>query len=303
MPELPEVQTTVNGINETSTGLTITDVWTNYNSLSHAGKDNIKNPKYFSKFKKEIVGSKILKSIRLGKNVLIELSNGKTILTHMKMTGHFMYGKYILKSKEWIPEAKEGPLTDPFNRHLRLVFSLSNGNHLAFSDMRKFAKIFVFNTQDIHTLEDVMHLGPDAVSADCTLKVFIEQLKKKPTSKIKLVLLDQSVIAGIGNIYSDEMLWHAGIHPSSIVKNIPEAKFKPLYEAMQDVLQHGLDFGGDSDSDYRNIHGEPGHFQNKHHAYRHTGERCSKRGCTGTIARLQVAGRSWHFCDTHQVKY
>ncbi len=221
------------------------------------------------------------------------------------MTGHFMYGKYLLdkKTKEWMPETKEGPLTDPFNRHIRLLFSLSDGKHLAFSDMRKFAKVFVFNTQDIHTLEDVMHLGPDALSPDCTLPVFISQLQKKPTGKIKLVLLDQSIIAGIGNIYSDEMLWHAGIHPMSLVKNIPVAKFKPLYESMKDVLQHGLDFGGDSDSDYRNIYGEPGQFQNKHHAYRHTGEACSKKGCGGTIARLQVAGRSWHFCDTHQIKY
>lgn len=303
MPELPEVQTTVNGINETCIGLRITDVWTNYNSISHYGKNSIKSPEYFKQFKKEIVDSKIVKSVRQGKNVLIELSNGKTILTHMKMTGHFMYGKYKLVGSEWKPVATEGPLVDPFNRHIRLIFAFSNGHHLAFSDMRKFAKVFLFETQNIHKIEDLLHLGPDALATNCTLPVFIEQLHKKPTGKIKLVLLDQSIISGIGNIYSDEMLWRAGIHPASIVKNIPKEKFKPLFAAMKDVLQHGLNFGGDSESDYRNIYGEPGKFQNKHHAYRHTGETCTKRRCTGTIKRLQIAGRSWHFCDTHQTKY
>src|SRR4051812_38782726 len=95
MPELPEVQTTVDGINAEVASLTIRDVWTDYKSLFHAGKDNIKNPEYFAQFKKDVVGAKIKHASRVGKNVLIHLSNGKTILTHMKMTGHYMYGEFV----------------------------------------------------------------------------------------------------------------------------------------------------------------------------------------------------------------
>ncbi len=100
MPELPEVQTTVNGVKKYASGLTIRGVWTDYNSSFHAGKDNIKNPKYFNKFKREIVGEKIIGAERIGKNVLINLSGGKTILVHMKMTGHLLYGKYKFDKNE-----------------------------------------------------------------------------------------------------------------------------------------------------------------------------------------------------------
>jgi formamidopyrimidine-DNA glycosylase len=326
MPELPEVQTTVDGINKEVASLSIIDVWTDYNSLFHAGKNNIKNPEYFAHFKQDVIGAKIKKASRVGKNILIHLSNGKTILTHMKMTGHYMYGKYvlvrtphshfgvarsaahkmrtapsILQSKEtWEPAAKDGPLRDPFNRHIHLVFTLSDGKHLAFSDLRKFAKVFVFDTENEKTIEDLIHIGPDPLSSDFTFTVFKEQLSKRKTWKIKQALMEQSLIAGIGNIYSDEMLWISSVHPLSTVGNIPEKELKEMYKSAKPLLQRGIDFGGDSDSDYRNIYGEPGKFQNKHNAYRRTDEPCPKRGCKGTIKRLKVGGRSAHFCDTHQ---
>jgi formamidopyrimidine-DNA glycosylase len=304
MPELPEVQTTVDGINKEVASLTITDVWTDYKSLFHAGKDNIKNPEYFSRFKKEVVGAKIKSASRVGKNVLIHLSNKKTILTHMKMTGHYMYGKYTFdtKTNKWEPALKEGPLRDPYNRHLHLVFSLSNKNHLAFADLRKFAKVIVFDTENEKTIEDLMHLGPDPLSPDFTYGIFKERLLKRPTWKIKPALMEQSLIAGIGNIYSDEILWEAGVHPLSIVAKIPEAQLKKMFKATVPLLKRGIDFGGDSDSDYRNIYGEPGKFQNKHNAYRKTGQACPKKD-GGTIKRLVVGARSAHFCSKHQIKY
>ena len=112
--------------------------------------------------------------------------------------------------------------------------------------------------------------------------------------------MDQSVIAGVGNIYSDEALWRAGIHPEERVRDIDEAKLKSLYTATIEVLKKGIDFGGDSMSDYRNIDGERGEFQEKHEAYRRTGKPCMKRGCSGTIQRKIVGGRSAHFCSVHQ---
>ena len=115
--------------------------------------------------------------------------------------------------------------------------------------------------------------------------------------------MDQSIIAGIGNIYSDEILWRAGVHPSSQVKKIPEKNLKLMFTAMRETLKKGIDFGGDSMSDYRNIKGERGKFQNYHHAYQRTGKACDKPGCRGVIKRMVIGARSAHFCPIHQKLY
>lgn len=302
MPELPEVQTTVDGLNAKVKNLGIIDVWTSYNSAFHYGKDNVKNPKYFAVFKKKITGNKIKKTERKGKNILIHLSNNTTILAHMKMTGHFMYGEYVFAKNNWAPSGTTGPLHDPFNRHVRLLFSLSNGKHLAFADTRKFAKMFMFDTDKIHKIEDISKLGPDPLSKYFSYKKMLEVLSKKSNGKIKQVLLDQSIISGIGNIYSDEMLWSAKIHPISIVGKIPEDKMRLLYKEMIAVLKKGIDFGGDSTSDYRNIHGLPGKFQHKHNVYRSYGKPCLKKD-GGIIAKIKIGGRTGSYCPVHQVLY
>lgn len=302
MPELPEVQTTVNGINDEVKGLIITDIWTDYRSVFHAKKNNIKNPEYFLQFKKDVVGAKITSAERQGKNILIHLSNKKTMLVHMKMTGHFLLGKYIFDGKTWKPKEVSGPLVDPYNKHVHLVFTLSNKQHLAFSDLRKFGKVFVFDTENIHTIEDLMHLGPDPLKKDFSYAIFKERLLTKSKSKIKQVLMDQHVISGIGNIYSDEILWASGVHPLSVVGKIAEKNLKEMFKYTRVILKKGIHFGGDSDSDYRNIYGVPGEFQNKHNVYRKTGKPCLKKD-TGVIKRLKVGGRSTHFCDTHQTLF
>lgn len=302
MPELPEVQTTVNGLNTTVKGKTITDVWSSYNSPHHKGKLNIKDVAYFTSFRKAIIGKKILRAERIGKNILIHLSQGLTMLIHMKMTGHLLYGSYVLQQNSWKARDK-GPLRDdPYNSHIRLVFTFSNKKHLAFSDLRKFAKVFVFETKDIAELEDIKKLGPDPL-VHMSFTSFKEQLLKRKTGKVKQVLLDQEIIAGIGNIYSDEMLWLAGVHPFSIVSKIPDDEMKKMYKAMDIVLQKGIKFGGDSMSDYRNIHGEFGDFQNRHNVYRKTKTVCLKKNCGGTIERRKIGGRSAHFCNRHQTLF
>lgn len=301
MPELPEVHTTVQGLNKKLKSLTITDVWSSYNSARHKGKKNIKDIHYFKDFKHAVVGGKFLKAQRRGKNILISLSNGHSILIHMKMTGHLLYGTYSFNKKEnkWTTTDK-GPLEDPFNQHIRLVFSLSNGKHLAFSDLRKFAKVFAFPTKEMDTHPDVADIGPEPLEKSFTLEKFEERISLRPNWPIKQTLLDQEVIAGVGNIYSDEMLWSSSIHPLSRTSKIPQDFLKNLYKEMKIVLEKGINFGGDSDSDYRNIDGEIGEFQNKHHAYRHTGEVCAKPQCGGIIERKKIGSRSAHFCSKHQ---
>jgi formamidopyrimidine-DNA glycosylase len=289
MPELPEVQTTVSGLNRAVSGLLIKDVWTEYDSPYFHGSDTIKDPKFFKYFKKQITGTKITSVTRRAKNILIHLSNDFTILVHMKMTGHVMYGNYNKK--------------DPFNKHIRLIFYLSNGKTMELCDTRKFAKVTLIPTLTMHETIHLKGIGPEPLEKKFTFEVFKKVISKKSTGKIKLVLMDQSVIAGIGNIYADESLHRASIHPESIVKNIPEKSLKELYKAILSTLKMGIDFGGDSMSDYRNIDGERGRFQEKHMAYRRTGKPCLLKGCGGKIERMVVGGRGTHFCRVHQVKY
>lgn len=320
MPELPEVETTAGILNKVLPGLRISDVWSDYNSPFHSGKENIKNPAYFSKFKKAVTGKKILGSERRGKNVLINLEGEITILVHMKMTGHLLYGIYSkehkaqetkhkqntgqqnTKKEKWVAVEPE-ELKDPFNRFIHLVFSLSNGKHLAFSDMRKFAKVFCFSTKEKNSVEDLKKLGPEPLQKNFSYKIFLERLKQKPNRPIKEVLMNQEIISGIGNIYSDEILWLAGVHPKSPVKNLPEKILRKIFSGVRSVLKKGIKMGGDSMSDYRNPYGKKGRFQNCHKAYRQTGKKCSHKGCTGTIHRLKIGGRNAHFCYKHQNVY
>lgn len=311
MPELPEVQTTVNGLNAMLKNLKITDVWTDYFvNTTNKRVDTIKNKKFFLKFKKEIVGAKFLKAERRGKNILIHLSDNKTVLIHMKMTGHLLYGVYKRISKgekeEWKSEEKN--LSDSFNRFIHFIINFSNGKSLAFSDMRKFAKVTLLKTKSVYNHPDIKILGPEAYSQNNkqtndtkldwqTLK---KQLLKRPRGKIKTVLMDQTVIAGIGNIYSDEILWASGIHPERRAETLSDRDVRNILWHSVRILSHSITVGGDSMSDYRNIYGERGGYQNLHKAYRRTKQKCLKRSCSGTILRKIIGGRSAHFCSIHQ---
>ena len=304
MPELPEVQTTVNGINERAKGLVIKDVWNDYKSLHHAGKDNIKDPNFYISFRKAVIGAKIVEAARRAKNVLIHLSNGYTVIIHMKMTGHVLYGAYTKTTedgKEKLVALDKGPLRDdPFNRHIRFAFLLSDGKHLALSDMRRFAKVTMTKTAKLEKSPHLNASGPEPLEKSFTVRAFKTRLLLRPNGPIKTVLMDHTILAGIGNIYSDEILWKTGLHPLVKVRDVDEKHFPVMWKVMKEILAKGIDFGGDSMSDYRNISGEAGEFQNRHNAYRKTGSRCSKKGCEGTIVKLKVGGRSAHFCDTHQ---
>lgn len=285
MPELPEVQTTVNGLNGTVKGRKIVDIWNDYDSPYYKNKDEIKNPKFYKKFKKLVTGHKILKAERRAKNILIHLDNGYSILIHMKMTGHLLY---------------DGYKKDPFNSHIRLKFRLDNGKSLYFSDMRKFAKVTIEETRNLDHSPHLNSLGPEPLTSNFKFINFKTQLLKRPKGKIKQLLMDQTLISGIGNIYSDEILWRAGIHPRSLMDKIPEKNLKLAFKAMKEVLKKGIHFGGDSMSDYRNIRGEKGHFQEHHRAYKKNKTKCSKPKCSGVLERMVVGGRSAHFCPKHQ---
>jgi formamidopyrimidine-DNA glycosylase len=299
MPELPEVQTTVDGLNRYAKGRRIVSLSTTYESAYHKGKDNIKDPKFFRAFKRKVVGQKILGTERRAKNVLIHLSPASpnalpdkhTIIVHMKMTGHFVYDR-------------------PDYPHARLSLMLDNGKVLSLSDMRKFAKVTLVKTSELKTSPHLKNLGPEPLDEKFKYSNFKFRIIMRPKGKIKQVLMNPAIIAGIGNIYADEILWRSDVHPFSVVEKIPETNLKRMYRAMREVLTKGIALGGDSMSDYRNIRGERGKFQEHHRAYRRTGKPCAKRGsrqskesCQGTIARAVLGARSAHFCPVHQTLF
>lgn len=305
MPELPEVHTTVTGLQKVLPGLSFTLVWSDMWSTAKLSRNTIKDRSYFPYFKKYALNQKILRVRRRAKHILIDLENGFTVIMHMKMTGHIMYGTYkqnkSYNGKEWawIPADKNKALSDPYNRHIHVVFSLSNGKHLVFCDSRKFGTIVIEKTDTLH-LERLAHLGPEPLLKDFTLPRFKERVLKSPTRAIKTVLMDQSIIAGIGNIYSDEMLHLAHILPTRTPRSLKEKDWALLFSAMKKILSKGIDFGGDSTSDYRNIKGERGAFHHNHNVYLRTKEKCLTRGCKGIIHKKTIGGRSAHFCPVCQ---
>ncbi len=284
MPELPEVQTIVSDLKKVLPGLKITGFWTDM-------------PK-FKKVKDKIVGKKILSLGRIGKNILINLSGNKTLLVHQKLTGHLLYGKWEIKNGEWKSEIA-GPLSeDPRNRFLHLVLNLSNGMQLALSDLRKFAKVLVSPTDKLAQLPDVSKIGPDPLLPSFTFGKFKEILRRKK-GKIKQVLMDQEVVSGIGNIYSDEILWEAGIHPLARTEALGDERLRKIFNATKKVLRRAIKAKGDSMSDYRRPSGEKGSYQNIQNAYQMTGTKCRKRD-GGVIKRMKIGSRSAHFCPVHQ---
>ena len=311
MPELPEVETTARGLRSKVVGHTITDFWC----------DHARMIRYISipALRKLVVGRKVVIARRRAKHVLIDLSGGKTLVIHMKMTGHLLYGKYSkitnpkaqnsTKSQIWKAQG-EGPLRDdPYNRFVHAIFVLDSPTSprlrgarlcLAFSDMRKFGKIAIHDTHNIHTAKELEGLGPELWEIKAREFVKLMQSKK---GRIKQVLMDQLTPAGVGNIYSDEALYLAGIHPLSQTNKLTNDKLLKLFRALVSVTKKSFKTGGDSMSDYRNIDGVGGKFQNYHKVYGRKGLPCRKLNCKGMIERIIVAGRSAHFCPKHQKLY
>lgn len=305
MPELPEVHTTVTGLQHVLPGLSIEEVWCDMWSESSLAKNTIKDRNYFDYFQKHTLLQQILRVRRRAKHILIDLKNGFTVVIHMKMTGHLMYGTYKKNESSngrewsWLPIDENEALRDPYNRHIHVVFTLSNQQHLVFCDSRKFGTLIVVKT-DTLDVDRFAHLGPEPLETTFTLPQFKERIMKSPTRAIKTVLMDQSIIAGIGNIYSDEMLHRAHILPTRTPKSLHETELQLLFTAMKSVLSKGIDFGGDSTSDYRNIHGARGAFHENHTVYLRTKQPCLRKDCTGTIHKRTLHGRSAHFCPVCQ---
>ena len=287
MPELPEVETTVKGLNSKGLNRTFVDVWSDWKKM-------VKRPKSFDVFKKELQSKKIIKVWRRAKNVIFELSGGYSLLVHQKMTGHLLHGVWNMEHGTWVP-AKRGPLDEKINLFIHLLFTLDNGQMIALSDLRKFAKAELWGTQDL--LKELSNLGPEPLEKSFTFEKFKEVLKGKK-GKVKQVIMVPEIIAGIGNIYSSEALWWAKIHPVKDVSKLSEKELRLLYEAIKKVLLTGVRLGGESFSDYRNVDGKKGHFDDERKVYKREKQKCQR--CGTLIQRLKFGGRSAFFCPQCQ---
>ena len=275
MPELPEIQTIVDDLNKKILGLKITNFWCDWKKM-------IKLPKNSNSFLTQIKNRKIEKIARKGKNILIYLSGGKIILIHQKMTGHLLVSPWK---------------NEKVNNYIHLIFYLNNGWQLALSDLRKFAKVLAGDQKIIENLPELKNLGPNPLKI--TSKEFKNILEKRK-GKIKQVLMDQEVFSGIGNIYSDEILWEAGIHPLEKVEKLSAADFKKIYKATIKILNKVLKLRGTSVSDYRDTAGKAGGYDKIRLVYQREGEKCGRRD-GGVITRIKIGSRSVHFCPKHQI--
>lgn len=273
MPELPEVETTVNGLNKKVLKRAFFDVWTDTPKIIR----NLSLPE----FKKKIKGKIIKKVSRRGKNIIFELSDGYYLLTHLKMTGHYLYDKWT---------------DDPFNKYIRVKFILDNDKVLALSDLRKFAKIILFESKE-ELDEELSKLGPEPLEKDFTFKKFKERFKNKK-GIIKKVLHEQEVMVGVGNIYSDEILWKTKINPFRKTDSLTEKELKDIYTATRVILKKALELGGTSTSDYRDIKGERGNYGKILKVYGKDGEECPR--CKTIIERKKINNRSARFCPKCQ---
>jgi formamidopyrimidine-DNA glycosylase len=272
MPELPEVETVANGVHARIHGQAVRSVWTS------------NKPQTFKSAPDEIIevltGSRIDRVHRVGKTIVVDLTRNKKsaqFLVHLGMTGRLLVST---------PDT-------PIPAHTHAILTLSSGKELRFVDARRFGRLSVIAS----ATPEEKYAGPGAEPLTINLEEFIALFHNRKTP-IKAALLNQSLLHGVGNIYADESLFHAGIRPTRQAGRLTRAELARLRAALIKVLTEAIKLGGSSVSDYVDADGVAGFFQLHHHAYSRTGQPC--RICATPIKRIVVGGRSTHFCPTCQ---
>jgi formamidopyrimidine-DNA glycosylase len=308
MPELPEVEHTARQLREEIIGATIHEILVFWErSIGHPDLPD---------FKAEVADREILRVRRRGKFLILDLS-GELILTiHRRMTGNLLLlppGWEIdtsLKTSDPFTWNIKGPFihrhstdgaeitTDETSSDLlycRVCFNFADGRQLLFTDPRKFGRIELWPSE--REQEALKSLGTEPLSADFTFEILATSLADRK-SPIKQVLLNQEVIAGLGNIYADEALYYASIHPLRRANSLTPAEVQLLHEGIVSVLTLGIEHGGTSFSEYRDLWGEAGDNYNHVRVYHQQGKPCQR--CGTPIERIVVAQRSTHFCPKCQ---
>ena len=282
MPELPEVETVRRGLSELLPGLSVKSVSSDWpKSFPNAKNDT-------DKF---LIGAEIVQVRRRGKVLIIDLSTGYSLIIHLKMTGQLVFRSESAVFGAGHPSASlTGSLPD---RSTRVIFDLDEAK-LFFNDQRKFGWVRLVPTVEIDNIDFFKKLGPEPLSADFTAEKFKERLKRRPNSRIKPALMDQTVIAGVGNIYADEALWGAKIHPEKRIRDISDKKLNDLYKELLFVLRLAIEKGGSTDKNYVDAEGKRGSYLQFARVFRRENLPCPR--CGTTILKTRVAGRGTHFC-------
>lgn len=287
MPELPEVETVKNGLQRFLINKTISKV--TYDWPKSFPNDKFTTDRF-------LISAKILSINRRGKAIIINLNSDYSLVIHLKMTGQLVYKDD--KERFGAGHPNDSLVNKLPDKSTRVIFSFEDSSQLFFNDQRKFGWVRLLPTIEVPNIDFFKKIGPEPLEPTFTWQVLAQRLAKRPNSLIKAALLDQTVLAGIGNIYADESLWGAKIHPATRVNKISVQKIKLLHQAIQDVLKLGIEKGGSTDKNYVDAEGKRGSYLKFANVFRREGLLCPR--CGATIVKLRVAGRGTHICPKEQ---
>lgn len=281
MPELPEVETVKLQLNKYLKGHKIENVQVNV-------------PKIFSGNTRDLIGAKFSKVRRFAKVLSIDLSNGLSIVIHIKLTGQLIYRGPNLKN---IPELSRKVVGGVPGKHTHVTFDLDKGGFLYYNDVRRFGWIKTIKTSEVEKTGFVGKLGPEPFGK-LTLKLFKEILSKSKRP-VKIILMDQEKMGGVGNIYANDALWLSKINPKKPANELTEAEIKSLYGSIHKVLKAGMKYGGASELAFVTPDGKEGLYQKHTLAYGHQGEPCP-RCHKAKFTKYFLSGRGTYFCPNCQ---
>jgi len=297
MPELPEVETICRQLAKLIVGKEIKKV-------------EVKLPKIIkallADFRRVTSEAKIRSVGRRAKLIILGLDNGWSLLVHLKMTGQLIYIKKtsVIPAKAGIQANKIKPgsrvkpgMTD--QKHAHVVFYFTDSGRVIFNDLRQFGYIKLVKTADLGDFFIKEGTGPEPLAKDFTLAKFEALLVKKPQAKIKQFLMDPKNIAGIGNIYSDEILFFSRVHPLRRNQALEKGEIKKIFQGIKKILPAAIKLRGTSANNYLDAFGRKGEFLKKLKVYGREDELCVNR-CSGKVARIKLGGRSAHFCPLCQ---
>lgn len=286
MPELPEVETVKRGLQTLLVGHVVKKVTHDWpKSFPNAEND----------VQEFLVGAKVIDVRRRAKVLLIDLDTKYTLVIHLKMTGQLVYRGEAVFGAGHPNNSLIGKLPD---KSTRVIFELSGNAKLFFNDQRKFGWVRLLPTIEVPNIDFMKRVGPEPLEDSFTAKEFIQRVQRRKNTSIKAAILDQTVLAGVGNIYADESLWGAKIHPATLVKNVPEAKLKKLFSEIRYVLNLSIEKGGSTDKNYVDAEGKKGSYLTCARVFRREGLACPR--CQTEIIKTRVAARGTHLCPKCQ---
>jgi formamidopyrimidine-DNA glycosylase len=287
MPELPEVETIKRGLERLLPGKKVLNV------------ECIDSPKSFpnppSEVEHFLYGATITSVRRRAKVLLIELSSDYTLVIHLKMTGQLVYVGAERFGAGHPNDSLLGVLPD---RSTRVVLTFSDGSHLYFNDQRKFGWIRLMPTIAVPEIDFMKRVGPEPLEESFTAAEFLPRIRRRNNTTVKAAILDQTVLAGVGNIYADESLWAAKIHPATRVRDVADKKLAQLLTEIKKVMTLSIDKGGSTDKNYVDAEGKRGSYLSFANVFRREGQPCPR--CGTSIEKLRVAGRGTHVCPSCQ---